>query len=680
MTYKIGGKSILESLNQINSRQLANAIRFLSIDAVELAKSGHPGAPMGLAEAAMVLWLNYLKHNPKNPKWFNRDRFVLSNGHASMLIYSLLHLCGYSLSISDLKSFRQLHSATPGHPEYRETPGVETTTGPLGQGLANAVGFAIAERNLSARFNKKNIELINNRTFAFVGDGCLMEGISHEVCSLAGTLRLGKLNVLYDSNGISIDGDIKNWFSENVAERFSAYGWHVIENVDGHNIESLNKAYSSAIDNHDRPSIIICKTTIGYGSPNKSGTADSHGAALGEDEIKKTREALHWNYDPFEIPTTFYESWDCKKKGEVAEREWNSILEKYKKDYPEDWEELDRRVNCKLPNNWNQTIQNSLIEIQKDKKSEATRKSSQTVLNMISPSTPELIGGSADLTGSNNTFSTSSRALNLNDYGGNYLFYGVREFGMTAIMNGISLYGGCIPYGGTFLVFSDYARNAVRMAALMKIRAVLVYTHDSIGLGEDGPTHQPVEHLQALRLIPNLDVWRPADRTETLIGWQSSIEKKTGPSCLILSRQSMPQLDLSQIEIQNLKKGGYILKNIGNPIACIIATGSEVSLALEIASALKQESLAIQVVSMPCSQVFDQQDESYKKTVLPESIKKIAIEAGSTDLWYKYIGKEGLAIGINQFGASAPADILFKEFELDLDNCLIKIKNYLRQP
>ena len=595
-----------------------------------------------------------------------------------MLIYSLLHLSGYSLTINDLKSFRQLHSATPGHPEYGETPGVETTTGPLGQGLANAVGFAIAERNLSARFNKKDIELINNRTFAFVGDGCLMEGISHEVCSLAGTLKLGKLNVLYDSNGISIDGDINNWFSENVAERFSAYGWHVIENVDGHDVKSLHEAYSSAINNHDRPSIIICKTTIGYGSPNKSGTAESHGAAFGEDEIKKTREALQWDYDPFEIPKTIYESWDCKKKGETAENKWNLLLEKYKRDYPQDWEELDRRVNHRLPNNWLKTIDNSLREISGDKKSEATRKSSQTVLNMISSSLPELIGGSADLTGSNNTFSTSSKALNFNDYSGNYLFYGVREFGMSAIMNGIALYGGNIPYGGTFLVFSDYARNAVRMAALMKIRSIFVYTHDSIGLGEDGPTHQPVEHLQALRLIPNLDVWRPADKTETLISWQSSIENTTGPSCLILSRQSMPQLDFSSTETQNIKKGGYILKNVENPIACIIATGSEVSLALEIASVLKKENLAIRVVSMPCSSVFDRQNESYKKTVLPENVKKISIEAGSTDLWYKYTGKEGLTIGINQFGASAPAETLFRELKLDLESCLIKIKNFLR--
>ena len=668
----------MDSSNQINSRELANAIRFLSIDAVELAKSGHPGAPMGLAEAAMVLWLDYLKHNPNNPKWLNRDRFILSNGHASMLIYSLLHLSGYSLTINDLKSFRQLHSATPGHPEYGETPGVETTTGPLGQGLANAVGFAIAERNLSARFNKKDIELINNRTFAFVGDGCLMEGISHEVCSLAGTLKLGKLNVLYDSNGISIDGDINNWFSENVAERFSAYGWHVIENVDGHDVKSLDEAYSSATNNHDRPSIIICKTTIGYGSPNKSGTAESHGAALGDDEIKKTREALQWDYDPFEIPKTIYESWDCKKKGETAENKWNLLLEKYKRDYPQDWEELDRRVNHRLPNNWLKTIDNSLREISGDKKSEATRKSSQTVLNMLSSSLPELIGGSADLTGSNNTFSTSSKALNSDDYSGNYLFYGVREFGMSAIMNGIALYGGNIPYGGTFLVFSDYARNAVRMAALMKIRSIFVYTHDSIGLGEDGPTHQPVEHLQALRLIPNLDVWRPADKTETLISWQSSIENTTGPSCLILSRQSMPQLDFSSTETQNIKKGGYILKNVENPIACIIATGSEVSLALEIASVLKKENLAIRVVSMPCSSVFDRQNESYKKTVLPENVKKISIEAGSTDLWYKYTGKEGLTIGINQFGASAPAETLFRELKLDLESCLIKIKNFLR--
>lgn len=668
----------MDSFNQINSRELANAIRFLSIDAVELAKSGHPGAPMGLAEAAMVLWLDYLKHNPNNPKWLNRDRFVLSNGHASMLIYSLLHLSGYSLTINDLKSFRQLHSATPGHPEFGETPGVETTTGPLGQGLANAVGFAIAERNLSARFNKKDIELINNRTFAFVGDGCLMEGISHEVCSLAGTLKLGKLNVLYDSNGISIDGNINNWFSENVAERFSAYGWHVIENIDGHNVKSLHEAYSSAIDNHNRPSIIICKTTIGYGSPNKSGTADSHGAALGEDEIKKTREALQWGYEPFEIPKIIYESWDCRRKGETAENEWNFLLKKYKRDYPKDWAELDRRVNHRLPNNWVNTIENSLGEIREDKKSEATRKSSQTVLNMISPSLPELIGGSADLTGSNNTFSTSSKALDLNDYGGNYLFYGVREFGMSAIMNGIALYGGHIPYGGTFLVFSDYARNAVRMAALMKIRTVFVYTHDSIGLGEDGPTHQPIEHLQALRLIPNLDVWRPADKTETLISWQSSIEKNTGPSCLILSRQSMPQLDFSGIETRNLKKGGYILKNVENPIACIIATGSEVSLALEIASVLKKENLAIRVVSMPCSSVFDRQIKSYKKAVLPETIKKISIEAGSTDLWYKYTGKEGLTIGVNQFGASAPAETLFRELKLDLESCLIKIRSFLR--
>ena len=665
------------SSNQPSPRELANAVRFLSVDAIERAKSGHPGAPMGLADASMVLWLNYLKHNPENPTWLNRDRFVLSNGHASMLLYSILHLSGYAVSINDIKSFRQLHSITPGHPEYKETPGVETTTGPLGQGIANAVGFAIAEKNLAATFNKKNYNLIDNNTFAIVGDGCLMEGISHEVCSLAGTLKLGKLNVLYDSNGISIDGEIKNWFSEDVASRFNAYGWHVIENVKGHDFDDLNEAYSLALSNKEQPTIIICKTTIGYGSPNKSGTAESHGAALGEEETKKTREALKWDYAPFEIPQAIYDSWNCKSRGAEAEKEWNLLRDKYKRDYPENWNELERRANSKLPQHWLETIESSLKNIQQDNNNEATRKSSQTILDLVTPSIPELIGGSADLTGSNNTFSKSSRSLDQKNFNGNYIFYGVREFGMSAIMNGIALYGGHLPYGGTFLVFSDYARNAVRMAALMKLRTIFVYTHDSIGLGEDGPTHQPIEHLQSLRLIPNLNVWRPADRIETLIAWKSSIENSTGPSCLVLSRQAVPQLSQLEERNKNIEKGGYILRNTDNPAACIIATGSEVALAIKIAETLGKSKIPIQVVSMPCSQLFDRQDKSYKTKVLPEGVKRIAIEAGSTDLWYKYTGEDGLVLGMNQFGASAPADQLFKEFNLDFESCLAKINHYL---
>ncbi len=668
----------MESKLDIND--FANAIRALTIDAVESAKSGHPGAPMGMADIAHVLWTKHLVHNPSNPNWFNRDRFILSNGHASMLIYSLLHLTGYNVSISDLKNFRQLDSKTPGHPEYGETPGVETTTGPLGQGLGNAVGFAIAEKVLAERFNQNNLNIVDHRTYAFVGDGCLMEGISHECCSLAGTLKLNKLMVLYDRNGISIDGEVSAWFSEDIRKRFEAYGWHVIDNVDGHNQQEIDEAIKTCKAVNDKPQLICCDTVIGFGSPNKAGTSDSHGAPLGNDEIAATKKALNWEHKPFYIPDEIYAHWDCKVRGENAEEKWNAIRDKYKEEFPSKSSHFERLISNNLPDNWSEDCKNAISKIINDKAKEATRKSSQVVLDHLGEFLPELTGGSADLTGSNNTFHKHSVSWPENNEKGNYIFYGVREFGMTAITNGISLHGGIIPYSGTFLVFSDYARNGVRMAALMGLRNIFVYTHDSIGLGEDGPTHQPVEHINSLRIIPNLDVWRPSDRVETFVAWTSSIEKRKGPSCIILSRQSMEQNDHDSNSEDQIRKGAYIvLEPQGKPRAVIIATGSEVNLAKKVAASLNEEAQMIRVISMPCEELYSRQPSKVKNSIIPPDLEKIiTIEAGTKSFWHKYTGKNGLTIGIDSYGASAPGGELYEKFGISFVQCKNIIKNYLK--
>ena len=661
-------------------KKMANAIRALSMDSVEKANSGHPGAPMGMADIAQTLWAKFLKHNPKNPQWFDRDRFVLSNGHASMLLYSVLHLTGYNLSIEDLKSFRQLGSKTPGHPEYEETPGIETTTGPLGQGLANGVGFALAENHLAAKFNKSDINIVDHFTYVFVGDGCLMEGISHEACSLAGTLGLGKLIVFYDRNRISIDGDVSGWFTDNTPLRFKSYGWHVVDNVDGHDHQAVSRAIDEATEISTKPSIICCDTTIGFGAPNKAGLADSHGAPLGPNEIEATRTHLKWDYPPFVIPKEIYEAWNATEQGEKKEHEWHHICDRYTKKYPSEWSEFKRVLKGDLPDTWETEIHQCFNQIRTFENKEATRKSSQSVLDLITKNLPELIGGSADLTGSNNTFHKNSNNLSPSNKKGNYIFYGVREFGMSAIMNGLALHGGIIPYSGTFLVFSDYARNAVRMAALMHTRSIFIYTHDSIGLGEDGPTHQPIEHLNSLRIIPNIDVWRPCDRAETSVAWFGSVERREGPSCIVLTRQALPQ-QKSERAMEEIRKGAYILMEPeGKPRALIVATGSEVNLAKEITSILNKNGESIRLVSMPCESAFARQTETYKEQVLPNDIiKRISIEAGTTSFWYKYIGNAGLAIGIDEFGASAPASDLYEKYGFGLENCLEKIKNYLRK-
>lgn len=653
-------------------KELANAIRALSMDAVQKANSGHPGAPMGMADIAEVLWNSHLKHNPANPKWADRDRFVLSNGHGSMLIYSLLHLSGYDLSIDDLKSFRQLHSRTPGHPEYGYTAGVETTTGPLGQGITNAVGMALAERTLAAQFNRPGHHIVDHYTYVFLGDGCMMEGVASESCSLAGTLGLGKLVAFWDDNGITIDGHTDNWFKEDVAMRFEAYGWHVVRGVDGHDAAAIDKAVHEAKSVNNKPSLICCKTVIGYGAPNLCGSHDCHGAPLGEAEIKATRENLGWNHGPFEIPADVYAGWDAKAKGATAEQSWNDKFAAYAKDHPELASEFTRRMNGDLPANWAEQSAKFVADVNAKAESPATRKASQNTLQGFGPLLPEFLGGSADLTPSNLTSWKGCVAINDTVADGNYLSYGVREFAMSAMMNGMSLHGGFIPYGGTFLMFSEYARNALRMAALMKVRSIFVYTHDSIGLGEDGPTHQPVEQIPTLRMIPNMDTWRPCDAVETAVSWKCAVEKANGPSSLIFSRQNLNHQARNDEQIANIARGGYVLVDCdGTPDAIVIATGSEVDLAVKAAAACGKK---VRVVSMPCTNRFDAQDAAYRESVLPSSVSaRVAVEAAVTDGWYKYVGLNGKVIGLNRFGESAPAGQLFKEFGFTVDNVVAAI-------
>ncbi|MHA6479573.1 transketolase [Stutzerimonas sp. KH-1] len=652
-------------------RERANAIRALSMDAVQKANSGHPGAPMGMADIAEVLWRDHLKHSPTNPQWADRDRFVLSNGHGSMLIYSLLHLTGYDLSIDDLKNFRQLHSKTPGHPEFGYTAGVETTTGPLGQGLANAVGFALAEKVMAAQFNRPGHEIVDHNTYVFLGDGCMMEGISHEVCSLAGTLALNKLIAFYDDNGISIDGEVHGWFTDDTPRRFEAYGWQVIRNVDGHDADEIQMALETARKS-DQPTLICCKTIIGFGSPNKQGKEESHGAALGDAEIALTREALGWNHPPFEIPAEIYAEWDAKQKGADAENEWNKRFAAYETEFPALAAEFKRRMAGELPADFAEKASEFIREVATKGETIASRKASQNCLNAFGPLLPELLGGSADLAGSNLTLWKGCKPVVAEDASGNYMYYGVREFGMAAIMNGVALHGGLIPYGATFLMFMEYARNAVRMSALMKQRVIYVFTHDSIGLGEDGPTHQPVEQLVALRTTPNLDTWRPADTVESAVAWKHAVERKDGPSALIFSRQNLPFHVRDNETEAAIARGGYILKNCaGEPELILIATGSEVSLAVQAADKLTEQGRKVRVVSMPCTSVFDAQDAAYKQQVLPVEVgARIAIEAAHADYWYKYVGLDGRIIGMTTYGESAPAGQLFEEFGFTVDNIL----------
>lgn len=652
-------------------RERANAIRALSMDAVQKANSGHPGAPMGMADIAEVLWHDHLKHSPTNPLWADRDRFVLSNGHGSMLIYSLLHLTGYDLSIDDLKNFRQLHSKTPGHPEFGYTAGVETTTGPLGQGLANAVGFALAEKVMAAQFNQPGHTIVDHNTYVFLGDGCLMEGISHEVCSLAGTLGLNKLTAFYDDNGISIDGEVHGWFTDDTPRRFEAYGWQVIRNVNGHDADEIQIAIDTARKS-DRPTLICCKTVIGFGSPNKQGKEASHGAALGEAEIALTREALGWKYGPFEIPAEIYAEWDAKQKGADAENEWNKRFAAYEAEFPTLAAEFKRRMAGDLPADFAEKASAFIRAVAAKGETIASRKASQNCLNAFGPLLPELLGGSADLAGSNLTLWKGCKPVVAEDASGNYMYYGVREFGMAAIMNGVALHGGLIPYGATFLMFMEYARNAVRMSALMKQRVIYVFTHDSIGLGEDGPTHQPIEQLTSLRTTPNLDTWRPADTVESAVAWKHALERKDGPSALIFSRQNLPFHVRDNETEAAIARGGYILKNCaGEPELILIATGSEVSLAVDAAGKLTEQGRKVRVVSMPCTSVFDAQEAAYKQLVLPVEVgARVAIEAAHGDYWYKYVGLDGRIIGMTSYGESAPAEQLFEEFGFTVDNIL----------
>lgn len=645
-------------------RERANAIRALSMDAVQKANSGHPGAPMGMADIAEVLWRDYLKHNPSNPNFADRDRFVLSNGHGSMLIYSLLHLTGYDLGIEDLKQFRQLHSRTPGHPEYGYTPGVETTTGPLGQGIANAVGFAIAEKVLGAQFNREGHNIVDHNTYVFLGDGCMMEGISHEVCSLAGTLGLGKLIAFYDDNGISIDGEVEGWFTDDTPKRFEAYGWQVIRNVDGHDAEEIKMAIETARKSVDQPTLICCKTTIGFGSPNKQGKEECHGAPLGNDEIALTRAALGWNHGPFEIPAEIYAEWDAKEAGAAAEAAWNDKFAAYAAAHPELAAEFKRRIAGELPADFAEKAAAYIKDVAEKGETIASRKASQNALNAFGPLLPEFLGGSADLAGSNLTLWKGCKGVSAEDASGNYMFYGVREFGMSAIMNGIALHGGFVPYGATFLIFMEYARNAVRMSALMKKRVLYVFTHDSIGLGEDGPTHQPIEQLASLRGTPNLDTWRPADAVESAVAWKYAIERADGPSALVFSRQNLPHQPRNAEQIAQIERGGYVLADAaGTPDVILIATGSEVSLATEAKAQLDAAGLKTRVVSMPSTDVFLRQDASYRESVLPNAVRKrVAVEAGVTGFWRQFVGLDGAVIGIDTFGASAPADQLYKHF------------------
>lgn len=656
-----------EQQQSITRLTLANAIRALSMDAVEKAKSGHPGMPMGMADIAEVLWNDYFKHNPTNPKWPNRDRFILSNGHGSMLHYALLHLAGYDLPMSEIENFRQLHSKTPGHPEYGYTPGIETTTGPLGQGVSNAVGMALAEKMLAARFNRPDYEIIDHHTYVFLGDGCLMEGISHEACSLAGTLGLGKLIVFWDDNGISIDGEVQGWFTDDTPARFKAYGWQVIDGIDGHDPEQIKAAIEQARNEIDRPSLICCRTTIGWGSPNKAGKESCHGAPLGEDEVLLVREQIGWQHPPFHIPEEIYNAWDAKQLGSQLEDQWRVDMQKYADEFPQLAQELQRRLDGSLPQEWEEVCNDYLQSQASQAKNDATRKFSQACINAYAPLLPEMVGGSADLTGSNNTDWSGSVAVTAQQADGNYIYFGVREFAMSAILNGLSLHGGFIPYAGTFLVFSDYAKNAVRMAALIGTRSIFVFTHDSIGLGEDGPTHQPVEHTASLRLIPNMSVWRPCDGVESAVAWKAAIERKHGPTSLLFTRQTLAHQSRSSEQIETIARGGYILLDSeGEPEAILIATGSEVDLAVQAAQRFNGR---VRVVSMPCVDVFEAQSEDYQRQVLPSEVnKRIAIEAGVSDLWYKYVGLNGKIIGLDRFGESAPGSKVFELFGFTVDN------------
>ncbi|WP_417663596.1 transketolase [Pseudidiomarina donghaiensis] len=660
-------------------KYLANAIRALSMDAVQQANSGHPGAPMGMADIAEVLWRDYLKHNPANPNWADRDRFVLSNGHGSMLIYSLLHLTGYDLDISELKNFRQLHSKTPGHPEYGYAPGIETTTGPLGQGVTNAVGMALAEKVLAAQFNRPEHDIVDHYTYTFLGDGCLMEGISHEACSLAGTLGLGKLIAFYDDNGISIDGEVEGWFTDDTVKRFEAYNWHVIADVDGHDAGAVKAAIEAARQVTDKPTLIICKTIIGFGAPNKQGTESCHGAPLGADEIAAARKQLGWQHGPFEVPADVYAAWSAKEQGNALEQDWNKRFEAYAAVYPELAAELKRRLSGELPADFAQQANDYIAKLQAEPADIASRKASQNALNAYGPLLPELLGGSADLAGSNLTLWSGSKGVSKDDANGNYIFYGVREFGMSAIMNGIALHGGFAPYGATFLMFMEYARNAVRMAALMKQRSIFVYTHDSIGLGEDGPTHQPVEQIASLRMTPNMSTWRPCDQVESAVAWKYAVQRQDGPTALIFSRQNLAQQQRTPQQVADIERGGYVLVDCsGTPELILIATGSEVALAVQAANTLQQQGTKVRVVSMPATDVFDQQDAEYRESVLPSSVaKRIAIEAGIADYWFKYVGLQGRIVGMTTFGESAPANELFKHFGFTEENIVANAQELL---
>ena len=659
-------------------KNLTSAVRALAMDAVQKANSGHPGMPMGMAEIAEVLWIHHLRHNPANPNWADRDRFVLSNGHGSMLIYALLHLTGYDLPIEEIKRFRQLHSKTPGHPEYGYTPGVETTTGPLGQGLTNAVGMALAEKILASEFNRPDFDIVNHYSYAFLGDGCLMEGISHEACSLAGTLGLGKLICFYDDNGISIDGHVEGWFSDDTPKRFEAYGWHVVPNVNGHDPVAIESAIEAAKQASGKPSMICCKTVIGMGSPNKAGTHEVHGAALGDAEVAASRPHIGWNHLPFEIPQEIYDMWDNHTKGKKLEAEWIQRLDEYTKKYPSEAAEFKRRMAGELPANWHEHVDKFISRVNEKEETIASRKASQNAIEGLASVLPELVGGSADLTGSNLTLWSGSKGIS-RETGGNYIYYGVREFGMSAIMNGLSLHGGIIPYGATFLMFSEYSRNALRMAALMKIRNLFVFTHDSIGLGEDGPTHQPVEQTATLRYIPNMDVWRPCDSVESTVAWARAIERKDGPSALIFSRQTLPFQKRNVAAIKSIDKGGYILSEAadGKPQAIIIATGSEIGLAMNAQTTLAETGVQVRVVSMPCTSLFDRQDVAYQDSVLLKGVKRVAVEAGIADYWHKYVGLEGAVVGMTTFGESAPASDLFKHFGFTVENVVKTVKSII---
>ncbi|MBT8095580.1 MAG: transketolase [Woeseia sp.] len=666
---------------QPSRRQLANAIRALSMDAVQAANSGHPGAPMGMADIAEVLWNDFLKHNPANPEWLDRDRFVLSNGHGSMLLYSLLHLAGYPLSMDEIRHFRQFGYRTAGHPEHEAELGIETTTGPLGQGISNAVGMALAEKMLAAQFNRPGHDIVDHRTWVFLGDGCLMEGISHEACSLAGTLKLGKLVCLYDDNGISIDGEVESWFTDDTAKRFRAYGWHVVDDVDGHDSTAVAAAINRAMSEGERPSLICCKTIIGYGAPHKKGTASTHGAPLGEEEVAAARKELDWPYAPFEVPAEIVNAWDARESGAAREQDWQQRFTAYQSKHPELAKEFLRRQHGELPADWDQYAAAKIADIANAGATMATRKASLVALNAFAPVLPELAGGSADLTGSNLTEHEGSVKISGDDAAGNYIFFGVREFGMSAVCNGMALHGGIIPYSGTFLTFSDYARNALRMAALMQLQNIFVYTHDSIGLGEDGPTHQPVEHTASLRLMPNMDVWRPCDSVETAVAWRAAIERRNGPTSLVLTRQNVPHQPRDTAQLGNIARGGYILSDSdGDPDLVIIATGSEIALAQGAADELRREGVAVRVVSMPCVEVFDQQPADYRASVLPHSATaRLVVEAGVTAGWWRFAGAQGAIVGLDHYGASAPAPELFEHFGFSIGNVVAKARDVLAQ-